>query len=110
MNLSRELDVLIAEKIFGWQRLPNFIPARWSVPGAPPQSNTPSIEDIPNYSTDICAAWKIVDKIKLLKFAFLGQTINGDWGVWSNDEEWEEFGRTAPHAMCLAALKVMENK
>ena len=45
--MSRELDVLVAEKVMGWRLAIN---GRWSVPSAHPMSNMPS--DVPGFTTD----------------------------------------------------------
>jgi hypothetical protein len=61
-------------------------------------------EMIPNYTTDIAAAWEVV-----LKF---GVTISGPMedGTWiascgPRSRYSTEHGTSAPHAICLAALK-----
>lgn len=96
MQPGRELDALVAEKVMG---LTNFY---WlsgeRFYGPEYQHNRLS-----DYSTDISAAWEVVDKIGSVKV--LGPTIQGEWyssvlgnrkvGVWA---------KTAPEAICKAAL------
>lgn len=88
----------------------------WSPPGPPPDSPTwkkpdGSYDFVPDYSTDIKAAWEIVESMK---------TRNRSIEIWSpmGDPHWvcriyeggEIIGGvgadTAPMAICLAFLKL----
>lgn len=105
---GRELDALIAEKVMGEKG---------------------SIEDlklwVPRYSVSIEAAWEVVEKFRLCVWP----TNKRRWFAWKNefdesygDEYWfggdemeetvERFNgavsNSAPHAICLAALKACE--
>lgn len=66
----------------------------------------------PNYSTDIAAAWQIVDKLNLFRELRLGKE-NDVWFVYREavygSDDWEIFagGQTAPMAICRAALLLM---
>ena len=68
MSAGREMDALIAEKIFGWSWNGNFL--------LPPSDHPASVNHwcaewdddgrphwLPNYSTDLTTAWEVVEKI-----------------------------------------------
>jgi hypothetical protein len=130
LEAGRELDALVAEKVMGWTWPDDRCPiCGWSfsdtaaegcVPGDCSQRPIPTVpesEDYPHYSTDITAAWEVVEKM-------LGQLPQQDihfqhleytgWGVGTcfNKEEggWDEwmYGETLPIAICRAALKAVE--
>jgi hypothetical protein len=123
----RELDALVAERVMRWKLHTQFTPPRWSVPGAPPQFNMPT--ECPPYSTDIAAAWEVVEALEgktILEldehgafrsrenggFQLQGPYIRSQWraGWLERDHEYylaEEVAATAPLAICLAALKAV---
>lgn len=112
MNPGRELDALIAEKVLGHElgRFghgdaieiitygPHFIP-------------------IPRYSTSIEAAWEVVEKLDLFGckdlpgygpiWYVLGKNTAGWVIADTRDMGWSVEGDTAPHAICVAALKAI---
>ena len=73
---------------------------------------------MPHYSTDIAAAWELVEKLNTAPFLcdfYLDR--NADWedgepGSWcaefGPDLHHKAFARTAPLAICLAALKAVQ--
>lgn len=82
MPAGREMDALVAEKVFGWVRGSDFLvpppgdhrwtwAARWDEDGLP--------HWLPDYSTNVSAAWKITEKI--------GRT----WDIHWNDSACEWF-------------------
>lgn len=103
MKPGRELDALIAEKVMGLEPWPEQQEAK-------PCS-------CPSYSTDIAAAWQIVKKFE--REASICSCPYGGWQasfIWLDSNpysneclEWS-YGETAPHAICLAALKAIETK
>ncbi len=109
MNPGRELDALIAEKVMGLEPWPEQDP-RWKykafkapiVPyGVEPKPCAP-----PEYSTSIEAAWEVVEHIDLFfKLNKVHATYRSAFGNLSGS-----IGETAPHAICLAALKTVEGK
>lgn len=128
MNAGRELDALIAEKItqLWWVNTEDhsgktFVQKTslgylWK-----DEKNTYYSFILPNYSTDIAAAWAVVDTIKTIDNGvvrpparFTLQRIDSTrWRAgymefidWTLDIE----APTAPHAICLAALEVIDNK
>ncbi len=130
MEAGRELDALIAEKVMGWENNkdgPTYYGHRheqiWAMNEVP-------VYDCPAYSTDIAAAWEVVSA------GFVEAVVKLDDGRygsiparedWSSDEpklrcgfqlshpgNYYEvpiaadcIGDTAPHAICLAALKAV---
>lgn len=119
MKPGRELDALIAEKIMGWRRVG---------PDEPPKSGWRSStgywhaeEDnawekgLPRYSTDIAAAWDVVDKIKDIKpdHAFSLESYKGKWSADFVLKDYDNYNcgegaSSAPLAICLAALRATE--
>lgn len=122
MKPGRELDILIAEKVFGWKRIegPHYdyngpceygdvlIPPEMSEDEAfammPPKGKVPLWYFVTEkYSTDISAAWEIIEKFPRFE---IEKNSEGIWCVLM-DEKWNRFvgyGETAPEAICKAAL------
>lgn len=112
MKPGRELDALVAEKVMGI-KLPTALIYR------PCDVPDPKVLDdiiLPHFSTDIAAAWEVVEKMK--SFQLNLSNGNGYWACFFKDNtkngEWScpttityESAETAPLAICLAALKVM---
>lgn len=60
---------------------------------------------IPRYSTDITAAWQVVEKMKEQHVFEIGF----EYGRWECSFDWDESkASTAPYAICLAALEVVK--
>lgn len=98
---GRELDILVAEKVMG------IIPKieTYKTMGKEEYTNIPV--NVPDYSTNIAAAWEIVEK--MIEEGY-------DWELYSfktaPEYHWRVFCRgfgsyeaTAPLGICLAALK-----
>lgn len=111
---GRELDALIAEKVMGYKRGPKAPTGRyyWSDGGA-------SFPFSP--STDIAAAWEVFQTIaKRWEDPWAGFVFDGKELIWSCHFSRQILGGivgeagahadTAPHAICLAALKAVEGK
>lgn len=110
---GRELDALIADRVMGF---------RESLLGARTQFEYETIRRkiglCPEYSTDIAAAWAVVDRVWGVEWFRVEKTmsIKDEW-VWGagNIEaicgelliEEDVIGVSAPHAICLAALKAV---
>ena len=85
----------------------------------------PCVMVVPRYSTSIAAAWEVVEKLRAmnstLELYSPGALVNDEMGIhaveWqatfkSWEEPWGPHGpsveaQTAPHAICLAALKAV---
>lgn len=122
MEAGIELDELVAEKVMGWKKIDltrvhfdtRGLKWMWDKKEGYPYSE---VQKTPEYSRDIAAAWEVVEKLKSKGFLFAVNTAN-DWEVEFNLNEGRflqngdtiGMGRasTAPHAICLAALKAYE--
>lgn len=108
MEPERELDSEIAEKVFGCHPVNDGDYLCQCSDSSP--HGQPGLENIHEYSTDISAAWEVVEK-------------TNDTFSLENKHEWEcdrfdgfkacfggacAIAETAPHAICLAALKAVE--
>lgn len=130
MKPSRELDALVAEKVMGWYYIDHPYPENlWVEPGKrttffPPhfkwsmeeEKKMPGISNgisCPDYSTDIQAAWQVVEKLKENKDHLTKITIGTILSSWLVAVEVDDKGyfmaheHSAPHAICLAALKAV---
>lgn len=58
----RELDVQVAGKIMGWTIKGKDSDWRWW--GVPPGWTEPQSVEIPRYSSDMAAAWKVVERMR----------------------------------------------
>jgi hypothetical protein len=122
VNPGRELDQLIAEKVMGLRVFsqgkshdgPVYSPDRMF-----------GEEPIPQYSTDIKAAWEVVEEVtkklnwncgdreKYLPVIHRSRiTIESNWRCgWTDSyldcSEFEAESESVPHAICLAALKAV---
>lgn len=133
MNPGRELDILVAEKVMGWKKLTcgqcNNRP--WLPAGIPCAywHNQDGKETAPIFdiwtggmgdrleelawkpSTDIAAAWQAVENIRKRGFPLSLNHQGKDWWeaiFWDEtDDRWKGEGSSAPHAICLAALKAV---
>ena len=121
MEAGRELDALVAEKVMGW--VLNRHEFGSELPGGPLKSlgiapDGSHIMGLPHFSTNISAAWEVVQSMIERGYAF---RIDSYWcrpleiRFWSPKKgmhhkpfmaEAENLYRL-PHAICLAALKAM---
>ncbi len=98
MKPGKELDRLVAEKVMDYYK------------------NFDNILSPPKYSTDIAAAWEVVEKLaedthggfalNQLRFPHR-QGIRGYLTSFYGETHVEATADTAPHAICLAALKAV---
>ncbi len=128
MKPGRELDALVAEKVMGWAwpegRCPvcgwRFAESRehGCVPddcSQRPRPNPIASEAWPHYSTDIAAAWQVVEKLRELHPDGWVNLMNGVGDGWhvsvsTGDQEYGANAKTPAHAICLAALESVETK
>jgi hypothetical protein len=129
---SRELDALIAEKVMGWRPMQSFPfkqedwPAFCDLDGREIWQG-----DIPHFSTDIAAAWEVVEKIPMTIYAPGAPYADGEYcnhgqdyddeddptgiGPWAAEADHPDkarlsdrvYGVSGPHAICLAALRAV---
>ncbi|WP_245856106.1 BC1872 family protein [Paenibacillus rigui] len=100
MDSGPELDKLVAEKVMGWTSIAKL---RWKDPKG-------VTNFVPDYSTDISAAWEVVEKMSrgktdcsfVLQFHF--ERYYAKFGeVPIDNKRWNSY-LTAPEAICKAAL------
>ena len=110
---DRELDVLVAEKVMNFMRVGSmWTPRQWTEPAVMPSgyiSTRPCYYDW-SPSTSIVAAWQVVEKIPSdLKLTGPHGDKDESW-VWIAAFDYNQFvagAKTAPRAICLAALKAV---
>lgn len=116
---SRELDALVAEKVMGLARIETLnSDGTWNAPlWALPTGGV--MRELPRYSTDIAAAWEVVNRVRNTvgwNFAVIedsayeiGWWVAGwfDFREGPYEHEKSARGESAPHAICLAALKAV---
>jgi hypothetical protein len=88
---GRELDALVAEKVMGWSRKTGV--DGWDDMWPPGENGNierrvtaPGFGGLPHYSTDVAAAWKVVEKLHQSRFIVRLSISNGQYG-WS--QRWE---------------------
>lgn len=110
---GRELDVLVAEKVIGWRWEGLWIISpneqRWEI------STREALDfAVPRFSADIAAAWEVVEKLE--KDIQITKQRRPCTEISDQEETWyyafivngDGFkAETAPHAICLAALKAL---
>jgi hypothetical protein len=128
---GRELDALVAERVMGmvWRhsdsppagfRSPRMYdtPWRWLIPSdnAYPRATgdeKPYLENIPHYSTDIAAAFQVVEKLRADDYQVIvvcepvgeKRQFSCEIARLSDRGSDVETGDTAPLAICHAALR-----
>ena len=131
LEAGRELDALIAEKVMGWKWFldaanlgsgPQYRyldePKQW---WNPPRLEWDGVSKIaiahrpteyqpPEYSSDIAAAWEVVEKLREMGFPVHIQCGQYHYGVVGYrdvlKDEWV-WAKSAPLAICRAALKAL---
>lgn len=110
---DRDLDAAVAKKVMGL----DIVDALVALKNEKHYVRIPKDSDIspgrigliPHYSTDIAAAWEVVEKMATLPRApgqYGGFQVNYDDHGWTA-AFWKTyaFGKSPSHAICLAALK-----
>ena len=106
---KKALDAKIAERILGaelsWSPLRERPEEQYFLDGSM------SVRPLLKYSEDIKAAWLVVEYMNIQNHLLsLNHRKNGEWDAvfwYDSDKEAEGIGSTAPHAICLAALKAV---
>ncbi|MFN6560024.1 MAG: BC1872 family protein [Nostoc sp. ChiSLP01] len=114
----RELDKLVAEKIFGWCDFweSSATSTGWYyLKGCPPQEQAIGVDakrqeaPVPKYSTDVAAAWSITEKFYSANISKLSNGTEYSAYLVTTDGEANVDGlataKTVEIALCLAALK-----
>jgi hypothetical protein len=99
MEAGREMDALVAEKVMGYERVPDIKPYGFGDAW------------LQHYSTDIAAAWQVVGKLENNDFWWEASNVvpNSDpivyeWKFVTVGRQGEACEFTAPLAICRAAL------
>lgn len=103
MKAGRMLDALVAEKVMGWENNKEGPTYRGSRENQIYAMNDFPIIDCPCYSTDISAAFEVVNNFR--RFRLLLEP-GGRYSCMFSDE-YIACGDTAPEAICVAALKAV---
>jgi len=106
MKAGRELDALVAEKVMGWTLSGRV----WIDERGHLQTIEPTSFGSFEPSSDIAAAWEVVEKMRargLIVDLTLGAGAYCRIGGFRPFAE--ERGATAPLAICLAALKAVQS-
>lgn len=124
VEAGRELDAQIAEKVLGLEVVRvELDPAANYIAHAEPGNPAAGWWFVADYSTEIYAAWEVVEKMKADDFwpsmTWKSGVIEGDWSraVWfvrfrcvrggTRGDHWAA-DESLPLAICKAALKVVE--
>lgn len=131
MKPGREADAIVAEKVMGhtvewgktwtlddWSSTDNCTEEHG--PGIPRGQGmhiaNPPRESVPEYSTDIAAAWEVVEKVEATgRWLWLSRGPGGWIAAFSAAENQavplhaKASASTAPLAICLAALSITEH-
>lgn len=120
MDAGRVLDTAIARSVMGWT-IDYSIPiidivgpyadrAAW-------KNEHGNSAKVPCFSTDIAAAWQVVEKMQEgLEWQFMLEAHSGEWLAYVtphisspryNSQQFEAIADTAPHAICLVALEAL---
>lgn len=111
MKAGRELDALVAERVMGWTKtiVDNY---PWQI--LPPDATELKAKSCPHYSTDIAAAWQVVEKlrqdrlyIEIVSEAEYFRCEVNHYTPAAYQFKTEQHADTAPLAICLAALEAV---
>jgi hypothetical protein len=112
MKPGRELDALVAEKVMGLPNVRKYM-SRYVHDNHPEKAWVTGIVDIPEYSTDISAAWEVVEKMHEWGGCEISCCGTGEkrWYVVHTHTNTAPYQKginvtcnTAPEAICKAAL------
>jgi hypothetical protein len=127
---TRELDALVAEKVMGyvWERFPEDGYSLMRVPGTNwcavehYDGEPPHYASLPDYSTDIAAAWLVVERMAELKPHPWAVTLM-NWRYYGDRSYSATFRSPQLHAapveahaespaeaICRAALQALESR
>ncbi|PAF31886.1 hypothetical protein [Paenibacillus sp. 7516] len=106
MSAGRELDSLVAEKIMGLELVEEMLaayPRYWL-----PEYDKTYHRAVPLYSTDISAAWSVVERMRTeyKQFITLIDNAHLNYDVRFSGDKSKEYTRLSnvSHAICRAAL------
>lgn len=119
MKKAREVDILMAQRVLGHS-------IYYEKSGAiREKAHNGQSRPLRSYSTDISAAWELVEKLGMTLIPVAGGwfALVGPKAAWDNPAEFLAFlqkgdfvnggaavGESAPLTVCMAALKVLEKR
>lgn len=119
--MSREIDALVAEHVMGMEnntkpensvaqnKMYHYLSLFWNKDTGEYEATKPPRNNFPNYSTDIAAAWSVIDAMLNDKACyFQGHRIcvySNEVFIMNDFEELQAKAESTPMAICLAALK-----
>lgn len=112
MPAGRELDAIVASRVMGWASA-DVDTAMLCASGSIAACSEMTTGHVPDYSTDIAAAWLVVERIHEHGHAitverWLGNPELGKWSAAFTLENGHDTGQcvaeSAPLAICRAAL------
>lgn len=109
---ARELDAMVAEKVMGWsnEEAQNALDCSIGSIAACQLAN----RDLPEYSTDISAAWSVVEEMRSRGFGISLDDHEDELEFWflSNPTSlpvgFSGVDKTVARAICLAALETVQ--
>jgi len=111
MDAGRELDKHVAIHIFDWSDFwENGILLYGHSPGERAMGIDAERSPVPHYSTDIAAAWLVVEHLRErgYRLNMYESLLGGEYVAMFIGEKGSQCGgTTAPHAICLSALKAV---
>ena len=109
MEAGNDMDMLIAEKVMGWTELHlhRFGQAGTFLVG---DHDGKELCQVPHYSTDIAAAWQVVDKMCIHTIRRVINYAPDSPALWSAEIYYDDpgIGETVQLAICRVALKAAE--
>lgn len=110
MEAGLELDALIAEKVFGLVLRNTFTGEEKPMTAAQVLAEHSIKTSIPKFSTDIRAAWKVLEELKKKHWNVTLNCHHGEWAIWFDhgSEASAITAESAPLVICLAALELMK--
>lgn len=124
LEAGPELDALVAEKVMGCNLIPHTNEKFGMTCGCRDKQHRhyeESLDDLLNaYSTDIAAAWKVVEKLQKEALIIVVDISDADPPIEccvetrgyseNNGARWVASAATAPLAICRASLKTVQNE
>lgn len=114
MEAGRELDALVAEKVMGLSFYqdeddPTLLVVENKI------GNEIRVGELPNFSTDIAAAWDVVETLKTKNLTVCLYVYPGDNECTVIKDDTIDGvnryrGSSMPYLICMAALKAVEGK
>ncbi len=124
MKPGRQFDMLVADRVMGFHIYQFGGPYAGKFFCGPPNGNgNDDFTLLPHYSTNISASFEVVTKVcevdkhsrdfMLKREAIPGRPLDWQYFAWFRKDdaddgvEYSAFSESAAHAICLAALKVV---